>query len=109
MAGLDHPEFARPVDPPSRWRSVLGLVLFAVYFLVYAGFVLLNAFAPTWMEITPWAGVNLAVLYGLGLIILAFVLAIVYDTACRFMSQRPSTPSGGRSQQFPEGPGGELQ
>lgn len=109
MAGLDHAASARPVEPPSRWRSGLGLVLFAVYLLVYTGFVLLNAFAPTWMEITPWAGVNLAVLYGLGLIVLAFVLAIVYDAACRLMSRSSASSSHGLSQQISGSPGGELQ
>jgi uncharacterized membrane protein (DUF485 family) len=58
--------------------SRLGLVLFTVYLLLYGGFMLLNAFAPDLMEATPLAGVNLAVLYGFGLIIAAIVLAVIY-------------------------------
>ena len=42
----------------------LGLILFAVYLLLYGGFVGINAFAPDAMEATPIAGVNLAILYG---------------------------------------------
>ncbi len=58
--------------------SRLGLTLFGLYLLLYGGFVLLNAFAPTTMEETPLAGVNIAILYGFGLIIAAFVLALIY-------------------------------
>jgi uncharacterized membrane protein (DUF485 family) len=56
----------------------LGLALFAIYLLLYGGFVLLNAFWPEIMERTPWAGVNLAIWYGLALIVAAFVLALIY-------------------------------
>ena len=61
----------------------VGLVLFVVYLLLYGGFVFLNAFAAGVMEMTPIAGVNLAILYGFGLIIAAFVLALVYGFLCK--------------------------
>lgn len=56
----------------------LRLTLFFLYLLLYGGFVLLNTFAPSTMEATPVAGVNVAILYGFGLIIAAFVLALIY-------------------------------
>jgi uncharacterized membrane protein (DUF485 family) len=58
--------------------GALGLVLFAIYLVLYGGFVLLNAFSPQTMEQTPLAGVNLAVWYGFGLIVAALVLALIY-------------------------------
>ncbi len=61
----------------------VGLVLFVVYLLLYIGFVLLNAFAADVMEMTPIAGVNLAILYGFGLIVTALVLALVYGFLCK--------------------------
>jgi uncharacterized membrane protein (DUF485 family) len=61
----------------------IGLVLFAVYLVLYSGFVLLAAFSPESMEATPLAGVNLAIWYGFGLIVAAFVLALVYGWASR--------------------------
>jgi uncharacterized membrane protein (DUF485 family) len=64
-------------------NSRIGLVLFAIYLALYGGFVALNAFQPTAMEITPWAGINLAILYGYGLIIAAVVLALIYGALCR--------------------------
>jgi uncharacterized membrane protein (DUF485 family) len=64
-------------------HSRIGLTLFAIYLVFYSGFVLLAAFAPAVMERTPFAGVNLAIWYGLALIIVAFVLALVYGWARR--------------------------
>ena len=57
--------------------------LFLVYLAFYAGFVGLNAFAPRQMETTPLFGVNLAILYGCGLIVAAMVLALIYCWQCR--------------------------
>ena len=56
----------------------IGLALFAVYLVFYAGFVVMNAFFPKRMAAAPFGGVNLAVLYGLLLIVGAFVLAMLY-------------------------------
>ena len=51
----------------------IGMVLFAVYVLLYGGFVGLVAFAVEKMEATPIAGVNVAILYGFGLIFAALI------------------------------------
>ena len=59
-------------------KSPLGMILFVLYLILYGGFVLLNAFAPETMEITPMAGVNLAIWYGIGLIIAALALALIW-------------------------------
>jgi uncharacterized membrane protein (DUF485 family) len=79
-------EPAHPPEPEneqaSRHNARLGLVLFFIYLAVYAGFMLLNAFSPATMRITL-GGVNLAILYGIGLIVLAVVLAVVYLFMCR--------------------------
>ncbi|MEM6688835.1 MAG: DUF485 domain-containing protein [Planctomycetota bacterium] len=56
----------------------LGLWLFAFYTALYLGFVLINAFAPNRMEAIVFAGLNLAIVYGFGLILAAIVLALVY-------------------------------
>lgn len=66
----------------SGWNARLGVVLFCVYSLIYAGFVILNAFWPEAMERTPWAGINWAILYGFALIFTAFALAILYGLLC---------------------------
>jgi uncharacterized membrane protein (DUF485 family) len=60
-----------------------GLVLFAIYLAFYAAFVLLNAFGRPFMEQIAFAGVNVAVWYGFGLIFGALLLALIYAWLCR--------------------------
>lgn len=59
-----------------------GLKLFGLYLLAYGGFVALNAFWPQVMRTPVYQGVNLAIVYGMGLIIGAFVLALLYAVLC---------------------------
>jgi uncharacterized membrane protein (DUF485 family) len=65
----------------------VGLVLFAIYLAFYAAFVILTAFAADWMQ-TQIAGVNIAIYSGFGLILGAFLLALVYLWLCRRPTQR---------------------
>jgi uncharacterized membrane protein (DUF485 family) len=85
MGGFDHGRAeAMPKDEQATARNArYGIVLFALYLTLYAVFVLLNTFRPQVMDLTPLAGINLAVLYGFGLIIAAFVLALIYAWLCR--------------------------
>ncbi|MBX7103589.1 MAG: DUF485 domain-containing protein [Gemmataceae bacterium] len=83
MAHFDHHSPAEVVDPALAARNArLGLLLFAAYSLLYLAFMLLNAFAPAAMETIVVAGLNLAVVYGLGLIVAAFLLAMLYAWRC---------------------------
>lgn len=68
-----------------------GLILFAVYVAIYGTFVALNTFAPALMG-APLVGLNLAIIYGFGLIIAALVLAAVYGFLCK-TSAEPSVES----------------
>ena len=85
---VDYPSAppAEPAGPPphddhpetiSR-NARVGLALFAVYLVLYGGFMALNAFFPQRMAAAPFGGVNLAVLYGFLLIVAAFALALLY-------------------------------
>jgi uncharacterized membrane protein (DUF485 family) len=112
-AGLEHYpaalSFSRPVasrstrmqnhDPQAprsdSGQSRLGLALFFVYLLFYGGFVFLSAFAPGSMEQLGPGGVNLAVLYGFGLILGAVVLSAVYGVLCRTRNTDESGNKGG--------------
>ncbi len=82
------PHFPPPPEPTEdatleAANARLGLLLFTVYTLLYGAFMLLNAFAPAVMATVVFAGLNLAVVYGLGLIVVAFVLALLYAWLCR--------------------------
>jgi uncharacterized membrane protein (DUF485 family) len=61
----------------------IALWLFSLYLLVYVGFVGVSAFAPQVMARTPFAGLPLSLVSGVGLIGLAFVLAGLYLRATR--------------------------
>ena len=77
------PNTSEARDPASeRHNARLGLILFAIYLLAYAAYMLVNAFSPKWMDEVV-GGVNVAVVSGLGLIGGAVLLAVVYAFACR--------------------------
>lgn len=86
MAGLD---FKAPVAKEQEDAAVithntrLGLVLFVVYFAFYGGFMVLSAFWPEVMGRPFLGGANLALVYGLALIVAAIVFALVYVNLCR--------------------------
>ena len=73
-----------------------GMVLFVIYVLFYVGFVILTAFAPKVMAMDV-AGVTLSILYGFGLIALAFVLALVYMMICRGNARDDARDGEGRA------------
>ena len=81
---------ARPSDGPAPRNGLsrnarLGLALFRIYCIFYGGFVAMNAFAAERMQkpVEALGQINLAVAFGMGLILLAFVLAMVYMMLCQ--------------------------
>ncbi len=86
MAGLDFKHSGQPAEQEDA-RTVahntrIGLWLFMVYVACYGGYMVLSAFRPEWMKREVLAGVNLAVVYGFGLIVAALALALVYLNRC---------------------------
>lgn len=82
---MDH-EFDRR-DPvagsASHYNARLGIAFFVVYFLLYAGFVALVTFKYEWTSRPVLGGLNLAIVYGMGLIVAAILLALVYMVMCK--------------------------
>lgn len=78
-------EPATPVgkDPAGPYKQRLGIRMFLFYALLYAGFVAINLLAPLAMGAIVFAGLNLATVYGMALILVAFVQALIYDAMCR--------------------------
>lgn len=64
-------------------KSTIGIRMTLLYAIVYGGFVMLNVFQPTIMGMPVFFGLNLAVAYGIGLIIIAIIFALVYNQLCR--------------------------
>ncbi len=69
-------------DHAQSFKSKLGVRMFLIYALIYIGFVAINVISPPTMEKIIFLGLNLAVVYGFGLIIFALVLALIYNHAC---------------------------
>jgi uncharacterized membrane protein (DUF485 family) len=76
-----------PQDAFERRKTLIGVRMTVLYSVIYAGFVALSVFTPAVMGSRAVLGLNLAVAYGLGLIIIALIFALVYNHLCRV---RPS-------------------
>jgi uncharacterized membrane protein (DUF485 family) len=71
-------------------------ILFLIYLAIYAGFMLLAAYWPKSMSVRVLAGVNLAIIYGMGLIIAAVLLAVLYMWLCARTMEKFKAAGGGR-------------
>jgi len=70
---LHEPSSGGGADYAVEYKVRLGARMFILYTLVYAGFVVINVIKPLAMEKIVFFGLNLAVVYGFGLIIFALV------------------------------------
>lgn len=69
-------------DEVSRMKSRLGVRFFFVYSLFYAGFILIGVFNYELLSKELISGINLAIIYGFWLIVLAVVMGILYNFYC---------------------------
>lgn len=79
---LHEPAARTGSDPASGYKMRLGVMMFIPYALIYAVFVVINLVKPVLMETKVIFGLNLAVVYGFGLIILALIMALIYNRMC---------------------------
>jgi uncharacterized membrane protein (DUF485 family) len=86
---MSKPPLHHPTEPNAtdRLNSRLGLWLFAGYCVAYGMFMVLAAFSPATMALRIGGRVNVAVTYGFGLIVLAFILALIYLVICSRRAQ----------------------
>ena len=74
-------------DNAGKIKSKIGLWMFLAYTIVYFGFILITVFAPELMG-TDVGQMNLAIVYGLGLIVFAVILAFLYNAICAKYEKR---------------------
>ena len=79
---LHEPAAVHGVDEAAAYKRRLGLIMLAVYGLIYVFFIIINVAWPKAMGVIVVAGLNLAIVYGFALILIAFILAIAYNWAC---------------------------
>jgi uncharacterized membrane protein (DUF485 family) len=75
-------------DNAALRKSRLGLKFFFLYALVYAGFIVIGVFKPEMMGTRVAWGLNLAIIYGIGLIILAIFMGFLYHMACNRLESK---------------------
>jgi uncharacterized membrane protein (DUF485 family) len=79
---LHEPAAKQEKDNASEWKAKLGIKLFWLYCIIYMGFVGIAVFATHLMKTPVLAGTNLAIVYGLVLIVFAVLLGLVYNHVC---------------------------
>ena len=70
-------------DSTERRKSNIGVLMTVFYAVVYGGFVFLSVFYPSLMSLRTFFGMNLAITYGLGLIVVAIIFAMIYNHLVR--------------------------
>lgn len=73
--------FPSTEDKASGIKTKIGLWMFLLYTIVYFGFIIVTVTKPELMGIDI-GHLNLAIVYGLGLIIFALILALIYNALC---------------------------
>ncbi len=79
---LHKPAAVEGKDAASEWKAILGIKLFFLYSVIYMGFVSVAVFAPEKLKMPIIGGTNLAIIYGMGLILFAILLGLVYNHVC---------------------------
>lgn len=78
-------------DKAASFKTRVGIWMFVLYATIYVGFILINTFSPHLMG-SDIGGLNLAIVYGFGLIIFALMLAFVYNAICTAAEEEINGP-----------------
>ena len=70
------------IDNASKKKANLGVWFFFLYLLFYGGFVAIGVLNYELLGQKVFAGLNLALVYGIGLIVFAVLLGILYNNFC---------------------------
>ena len=77
-------------DPSTKYKTKLGVIMFLIYAVIYAGFILCSVTFPQWMK-SDVGSLNVAIVYGFGLIILAVIQAFLYNHLCTLAERKAGT------------------
>jgi uncharacterized membrane protein (DUF485 family) len=69
-------------DHALKKKARLGIIFFFIYLFFYGGFVAIGVINYEILQRNLIAGINTALVYGIGLILFAVVLGIIYNTLC---------------------------
>lgn len=85
---LHEPSVELGVDHASKKKTRLGIILFLVYAAIYGTFVYIGLVHTDLMGAWAIGKINLAIVYGMGLIILAGVMGFIYSWVCTLMEDK---------------------
>jgi uncharacterized membrane protein (DUF485 family) len=85
------PAIKLDADNAAVRKSKLGVKLFYAYTLVYLGFVVIGLVKPELLNLHVLGKQNLSIIYGFGLIVLAFVMGFIYNVLCTRMEEKMNT------------------
>ena len=91
-------KITRSHETSEQRKSNIGVRMTILYAIVYSGFVVLSVFFPALMGVESIFGLNLAIAYGLALIVIAIIFAIIYNLLVRI----PNTPNASQALQQPD-------
>jgi len=79
---MDHgPATEWKKEKSEGFKARLGLIMFAIYVPIYLAFMFICVFSPKTMAMDI-GSLNLAIVYGFGLIVLAIIQALIYNYIC---------------------------
>src|SRR5690554_2125523 len=79
---IHKPSIPQKPDYASKKKARLGIIFFFIYFVFYGGFVTIGVINYELLAIETFWGLNLATFYGIGLIVFAILLGILYNFFC---------------------------
>jgi len=69
------------VEKSQNYKAKLGLIMFAIFTPIYLAFIFICVISPSTMAIDV-GSLNVAIVYGFGIIILAIIQAVIYNIIC---------------------------
>lgn len=74
-------------DSSTKYKTKLGVIMFLIYALIYSSFIFINVAYPQWMRISI-GSLNVAIVYGFGLIVIAIIQAFIYNHLCTLSERK---------------------
>jgi uncharacterized membrane protein (DUF485 family) len=69
------------VEKSQNYKAKLGLIMFAIFTPIYLAFIFICVLSPSTMA-KDIGSLNVAIVYGFGIIILAIIQAVIYNIIC---------------------------
>lgn len=74
-------------EKTAKLKSRIGLWMFFIYSVIYSVFIIINVVNPKLMGLDI-GSLNLAIVFGFGLIILALIMALLYNALCGWVEEK---------------------